>query len=87
MAIAGSCENDLSILEKWFNCNYDSSPYSIWVQVGPGTVGGGASNYGYEADDESSRIYVGGTYQPRERKRKPGFAPQRGIDAEERQHV
>jgi hypothetical protein len=63
-AIVASCEGDLIQLQEWFNCNYDDSPYAIWVHVGAGVVGGGASNDGYEDGDESSRIYVGGTYQP-----------------------
>ena len=62
-AILGSCELDLQRLQDWFACNYDDSPYTIWVHVEAGVVGGGASNYGYD-DDESSRIFVTGTYKP-----------------------
>jgi hypothetical protein len=62
-AIASICEADLSKLQLWFDCNYDSSPYSIWVHVEPGVHGAGAYNYGYE-DNESSRIGITGTFRP-----------------------
>jgi hypothetical protein len=62
-AIATICESDLSKLQLWFNCNFDSSPYSIWVHVEPGVHRGGASNEGYN-NEESSRIWVPGTFRP-----------------------
>jgi hypothetical protein len=61
--IGGTCENDLNTLEGWFSCNYDNSPYGIWVHVAPGTHLGGASNRGYD-NDQSSTMAINGTYAP-----------------------
>jgi hypothetical protein len=62
-AIGGTCENDLTKLEGWFSCNFDNSPYGIWVHVGPGKHLGGAVNTGYD-NDQSSVITIEGTYTP-----------------------
>lgn len=59
-AILESCEADLATLEQWFSCNFDTSPYSIWVKVLKGSPGGGAENYGYTSS-ESSVIEISGT--------------------------
>jgi hypothetical protein len=67
-AIGDSCENDLSVLEEWFDRDYDRSPYGIWVHVAPGVHLGGASNTGYSSQ-ESSKIRIFGTFAP------PGAPP------------
>ncbi len=59
-AILESCEADLATLEQWFSCNFDSSPYGIWIQVLKGSPGAGAENSGY-ISSESSVISVSGT--------------------------
>jgi hypothetical protein len=59
-AILESCEADLATLEQWFSCDFDSSPYGIWVQVLKGSPGDGSENYGYTSS-ESSIIQVSGT--------------------------
>lgn len=64
MAIAAVCEADLSKLEKLFQTNFqtgDTHKYAVWVHVP--VVGAGASNYGFERD-QSSRIFVNGTFNP-----------------------
>jgi hypothetical protein len=62
-AIGDTCERDLAILQDWFGCNFDDSPYGIIVFVGPGKHLGGASNFGY-VTNESSQIEINGTYAP-----------------------
>jgi hypothetical protein len=66
VAIAGSCESDLLKLEKLFNTNFqtgDTHEFGVWVHViAPGPAGG-ASNYGFERD-QSSRIFINGTFNP-----------------------
>jgi len=59
-AILSSCEADLATLETWFGCDFDKSPYSVWVQVLKGSPGAGAQNYGYTSS-ESSIIQIFGT--------------------------
>ena len=65
-AIAQTCESDLSKLEKLFNTNFqvgDTHAYTVWVHVPAPGSGGGASNYGFERD-QSSRIFINGTFNP-----------------------
>ena len=67
-AIGSTCERDLETLDGWFACNYDNSPYGIWVHVATGVHLGGASNTGYD-NDQSSVMTINGTWAP------PGGTP------------